>query len=100
MWWHQEGCQRKPGRGPSATSSWPPAGAWAGPTCLQGLWTGGGAAPSVHSPQVGALGQGHLLGLRVLNRWPALIAPSSDAALSEWNVLCPLFPSYAPAGRV
>ena len=44
--------------------------------------------------------QGCLLGLRVLNRWPALVAPAADAALSEWNVLRPVFPSYAPAARV
>lgn len=44
--------------------------------------------------------QGCLLGLRVLNRWPALVAPAADAALFEWNVLRPVFPSYVPAAHV
>lgn len=69
-------------------------------TCKCLSWARVSAGPPVCPLGGRPPGQTRLLGLRVLNHWPALVRPSAGAALSEGNVFCPLFPGYTPDGHV
>lgn len=57
------------------------------------------AGPPLSAP-LGRVPRQGSLGLRVLDRWPALATRAAGVALSEWDVLRPALPGYAPAARV